>query len=235
MPLPRSIGSGRALIWIRKGAPAPPEEPALGTPTFINSAAGNTPSANNVTVNVPAGVADGNLLVAVYTNSNAALTVTPPGGWTQIADSATTVTPRLVLYFRIASSEPASYTWNTSASAAQDVLILAYDQMATSPLDGTVTTNTGTATTATATGLTTTNDNSLLVMAAISQGTRTYSATNLTTEQYDGSSSGGGHVSVGVFDGVQTTAGASGNKTATISSSATWYAMLAAFKPSGGV
>jgi hypothetical protein len=61
------------------------------------------------TVNKPAGVVDGDLLVAHDIYGGTAMT--PPAGWTQFASTSSTLA-----WWHIASSEPASYTFGNKAA-----------------------------------------------------------------------------------------------------------------------
>src|SRR5688572_2066374 len=74
---------------------------------------GTPANSTTLAVNVPAGTQDGDLLltrIAVFSNR----TITPPAGgaWTLIREDAdATVFTKVQSYYRVASSEPASYTW----------------------------------------------------------------------------------------------------------------------------
>lgn len=83
----------------------------------------NPTPASNVTINVPAGTLNDDVMIASITwrpcsaTSGAACTtsVTPPAGWI-VVDAADQTTggasgQRLVVYRRVAAAEPASYTW----------------------------------------------------------------------------------------------------------------------------
>ena len=74
----------------------------------------NAGTASSLTINAPAGLASGNLLLAsITTNGNP--TVTLPSGWTQLEQIAGT--PTTTVYYLVAGgSEPSSYTWSFSAS-----------------------------------------------------------------------------------------------------------------------
>jgi len=94
-----------------------------GTPT---TAALNTAGTGPVTLNVPSGVADGDGLV-VEIVLNAQVTITAPAGWTQLGtngDDSTTL--RSAIYWRVASSEPASYNWSFGASTKALLVCKAY-------------------------------------------------------------------------------------------------------------
>lgn len=108
--------------------------PALrGTPQ------GAAASAANVAVSVPAGVVDGDFLLAAITGSkfNGLTPATPvtPAGWTQLGIADTTLVPastnseQVGLYGRVASSEPAGYTFSITVGLGDlyiDASIIAY-------------------------------------------------------------------------------------------------------------
>jgi hypothetical protein len=92
---------------------------ALGTP--VGSAAiagipttGEVASGTTVTCNVPSGVTAGELLVAAIAHSSSA-TVPTPSGWTAAGSSPMT-NINVAMFYRIAASEPASYTFTGLAS-----------------------------------------------------------------------------------------------------------------------
>lgn len=96
-------------------------------PPYVNSN-GNTASVGtNVTVNVPSGVSNGQALVAnVGFTGGSGVTVTPPAGWTLIRRDDNGTTLGNALYWRIANSEPASYTWTLSSSQNNSGSMIAY-------------------------------------------------------------------------------------------------------------
>lgn len=65
-----------------------------------------------VTNNVPTGVVDGNLLVWRWSGAGSATVAATPTGWTLLQSGTTTVNA-MAVWYRIASSEPASYTLGT--------------------------------------------------------------------------------------------------------------------------
>jgi hypothetical protein len=71
-----------------------------------------------ITLPVPAGTADGDVMIAVLAVRPDTATVTAPGGWGAAISSTGNVGPtasRLLVYKRTASSEPASYAWTLGA------------------------------------------------------------------------------------------------------------------------
>lgn len=91
------------------------------TRTTVSDGSSNT----TLTINVPANVANGDLMIAVLhcssiLNPNS---VTPPGDWTQIASNFG-VNGNFALHtwvgWRIAASEPASYQWTIGSAGGDD-------------------------------------------------------------------------------------------------------------------
>lgn len=103
---------------------------------FVNAQTAQLNAANTtLAVNTPTGIADGNLMITIL-ELNAAVTVTPPGGWTHLTGFAVTSGTNVVDgYYRVASSEPASYTW-TFGSSKCNIGCLGYSgTAAASPID----------------------------------------------------------------------------------------------------
>jgi hypothetical protein len=82
-------------------------------PTLVGSAGGSSPDTNTFTVNVPAGVADGDQLVLAITTRNC--TVAAPAGWDLRVSVDVLSSEMNYVYTRTASSEPASYTLDPGA------------------------------------------------------------------------------------------------------------------------
>jgi len=101
--------------------------PAAALLVGFHEQASNGANANRITVNVPAGTRTNDVMLAGVTlRSNA--TVTAPGGWTQVLNTLNTAggnSLRTVLFYRVViGAEPASYTWNLSASVRTAAIIL---------------------------------------------------------------------------------------------------------------
>lgn len=85
----------------------------------------NTSAGTSLVISKPAGVVDGDLMVAIIGHATQT-TITAPAGWTLLntGDGATNLRSRA--YWRTASSEGSSYTWSMGASARNIGVILAY-------------------------------------------------------------------------------------------------------------
>ena len=205
-----------------------------------NSTATN---ATSVTVTRPASVATGSLMLAHVTLRNND-TITAPAGWTTTGNLRTSgALLEQRIYYRIATAADTAgttYQWSWTTSSDGAAAILAYSGTdATNPIDVAATDNAGSGTTATATGLTTTQDNDMIDALYGAQGqsgpspTLTQNGGQSLTQEYaisSGSSPASKAIATGA-DGTLATAGATGNKTATISTSTPWVAHLVALMP----
>lgn len=96
---------------------------------FRNSGTGNNGSgATKVTVNVPSGVQNGDIMIASITIKAGTGTTITQGSWTalgaQLASPDTTVSQKI--FWRVASSEPGSYDFTLSVSHAGSGIITAF-------------------------------------------------------------------------------------------------------------
>jgi hypothetical protein len=133
-------------------------------------------SRTNTTINVPASTANGNLLLMGHVTAAAttAPTQTLPGGWTQIGSTQTVSDAggfqgRIVHAYRVASSEPASYTVTHSVCSASGWImrITGSSTLAVNASSQNHTAAGVTGTTMTATSVTTTSANQLLVFSSL--------------------------------------------------------------------
>jgi hypothetical protein len=95
----------------------------VASPAFRSKATGGNATAANVTVSVPAGVVDNDILL-FFLSKDATGAVTWPAGWNILVEG-TANTFYGGIGWRRASGEPANYTW-TFASTWRDAIILAY-------------------------------------------------------------------------------------------------------------
>lgn len=91
-------------------------------PTFVAFSRATTPpntgtaSGGSIIIPVPTGTADGDLLFAFVSVGTGV--ITPPAGWTAMFSVDTSMA-----YRRVASSEPASYTWTVGGSPGRGGII----------------------------------------------------------------------------------------------------------------
>jgi hypothetical protein len=119
------------LVMAEQTAYANPEPPAYASFAEAKSGGTSTPTTvTSITVDKPAGTVDGNLLVAVVTwdaDSGPGTVGTVPNGWTQLYLNKYTYSGSEVevgVWWKIASSEGASYTWGWSTAEAVYAYIL---------------------------------------------------------------------------------------------------------------
>jgi hypothetical protein len=111
---------------------------AGGTISFVNAATtGQSATSGTIVVNVPTGVADGDLLLAAVSNPSGNGTWSNMTGWEEIPNTTNCMESQgtssnlsdcdAALFYRIASSEPASYTFtNTKSNHGNAGVIVAY-------------------------------------------------------------------------------------------------------------
>lgn len=106
----------------------------MASPAFRSKATAGEATAANVTCNVPAGVADDDILLFLL-SKDATGAVTWPSGWNILAED-TADTFYTGVGWRRAATEPANYTW-TFASTWRSCVMLAYSGAINSenPLD----------------------------------------------------------------------------------------------------
>lgn len=149
-----------------------------------------------------------------------------PTGWTQIGSDVIhnginggVINVRHTFWRRVGeASEPATYDWTLSGTAAWGVKVGCWDNIRTSgSFFQSITSNSGTGTTATATGITTDESNQKLIVFFLSDANPTWTPPSGMTEQNDTNGSS-------ITDEDFATAGATGNKAATASVSGAWQA-----------
>jgi len=97
--------------------------------TFIATAEYNASSWTAATINVPTGTADWDIMFAILQSWLATIgTMTPPAWstWTLLGTANPITQQYYRLYYRIANSEPASYTWTISTSTRYRGVIATY-------------------------------------------------------------------------------------------------------------
>lgn len=207
------------------------------SPSFGSVSSTTYVDRTNTTATAPAGISDGDLLLAqvFLLNSTDPGTSTPPAGWTQVGSTQTVAdafnTANIAIFRKVASSESGDYTW-THGFAASQVMIARYTGVDTNSPVNVSSSNTGSPanSTRTATGVTTTADNCLLAYVGWDWADNVNNETAPTnhTERLD-------NVLMFLSDEVQASQGASGNKTNTCNSNSgnPRGAWLVALAPSG--
>lgn len=100
-------------------------------------------AAGSAVVNTPAGVVDGDVLIASVRITGAAGIITPPAGWAS-RQSGTNGSRKFEVFSKVASGEPGSYTFTTNAGSSISVTIDAYSGVDNvTPMDTAATVGTG--------------------------------------------------------------------------------------------
>lgn len=198
------------------------------------------------TVSVPTGTANGDLMIAHVQTSTASSTVSTPTGWTLQDSDTTSGNGATYLFYRFASSEPASYDFVGSGTGGAISIcagiVTLRNTHASSPFDQqSKNVDTTSDTTANGTAVTpTTSPQSILLAFTSSVLNNTYSAQAVAnnnptwTETYDFSVGSAGSYSslnmvYGTYDFITTT----GAFTATLSSATKSTTFLVSIRPAG--
>lgn len=200
-------------------------------PTVGNTATGFTSNGTTVVVNKPSGVVDNDLLIAVIGHdTNTTPSVTPPAGWTAIRNDVDSGTNGGIWsYYKVAASEGASYTFTAGSSGrlvGHILQITGFD--ATTPIDASNGQVNSAATSVVAPSVTTLVDNTLLLFLGAINATATFTPPSGMTEITDSNTT---NMAVETASGTVATAGSTGTRTATASTSAVNYAQLVAIRP----
>lgn len=141
--------------------------PPSTSPVFRSSSVGTSGGAASIAINTPAGVVDGDVMLAFLAIGGNDATITPPAGWTLITRVDNSNIVSLVTYWISAgASPPSSYTW-TGLNDITAATILAYSGANSAPID-TYNSEAGpfsTTTTPSSPAVTTSVDNSMVLRA----------------------------------------------------------------------
>jgi hypothetical protein len=219
------------------GAPPPPP-PA--TPAVRASTSGSVNTATSLSLNKPAGTAQGDLLVATVSHQGGSLrSVTPPSGWTAVpnTDFSNSTNVRIHAYYRLAgASEPSSYTFTLTGGSGQamtgGILDITGANTGT-PINASGGQSNGSATSKSvpAPSITTTVNNALLIYAGAAQVSATWGPPGLMTTQWQGSTSGSYNVSNESAIQALASSGATGTRSALLSTSGKSVADMIAIAP----
>lgn len=212
--------------------------------TFVSASTANpNATSTTLTVNAPASLQAGDLLVAMIATADPSLTFTQPAGWalvtlagvTNPASTGAGGMTQMIAYKFATAAEPASYSWTISASTKATAAIVAYREVDRSApfLGFNVTTTTTASATVTAPTVNTAVPNALVVrlLGTDTAGGGTLSAPAGTTSRATTSSQANPGTTLQVADAIQAAAGATGGATGTASGSATNVGYTLALRP----
>lgn len=180
---------------------------------------------------IPAGLDEGeDVLVSVWTIHNGTVS-SGPSGWTHlhsIKDGTSDIQHEI--YYKVSevgdSGSPISLTWDGTEHGWCSVVALKF---ASTP--DVSSSNSGNSTTPTASGITTLEDSSLLLAVYSVDSNLEISAPTGMDNVYVEATNVSTLPGIGAFSEIQETAGASGDKQASISSSSAWVASLLSIPP----
>jgi len=223
-----------------------PAEAAAGI-SFVDSDT-STATGPSLTLDVPTGTQDGDLLIAAVIITDDAPDVswdTVPSGWTLYVDDQATggapsSPPKLYIWYRIADSEPASYTWTgDDIDAGYMGAMLGYRGVDNStPFDATRTIATGTGTSLNPASITTVTADAWVVAVGFSDDNDGYSGLSsgytarVASLAFDPGASGNG-ATLGICDIDAGATGAEDPPAWTIASEE-WGAVTLALRPDQG-
>ena len=213
----------------------------LSTSILFRSQSSTAYASRVIDTNVaaPAGVIDGDILIAAWFIGSGNFVgapptpITPPAGWAQIGTNTDVQDNsgfhgQFYVYWKQAASEPSNYDFNHTGTQSTEVAIAAYDNCSGSPIEVS-SSNFGTGlpgNTATALSVTTSIANSELIYLGHNwDATGTLSPPTGMVERFD-------HL-VYIADQLQSSVGVSGDRTQTLTSNNPWSAVLLALAPSG--
>ena len=206
---------------------------ALANVAYVSNGGESEASGTSVTANVPSGVVNGDLLIAEVFAKSQSAAMPAQTGWTNALDYQASYPAHLAIYYRYASSEPASYTFTAAASSVYtSAVILRITGAVTSgnPFDaiGSGSDVPGTAATAVAASITTVTANTLAIQfIGLTDGSLTVSS---YPSGYTGVDGGALVFAYKSFVGP----GATGTATTTFSANAAGGTVLAAVKSAAG-
>jgi len=168
--------------------------PAPTSGIYLRSSSASTTGGNgsSLTLLVPSGTQNGDVMIAHVVVRTAGNTITAPSGWTQIVRKDTGSALSTVAYWKAAgSSEPSSYTWNFGTSGEASGGIGSYVRVnATSPIDASNGQLNASSNNVDNAGVTTTASNDMLVYAVgIVQAANIISPSGFTEGWYNASNS----------------------------------------------
>jgi len=191
--------------------------PAKAEITAVGSTVdANTAKSTSVTLNTPAGAIAGDVFVAQITVRDSA-TITPPSGWTLIRSNLQGDLRQSLYYWVAAAPISASYTWSLGASVRSAGGLAVYRGVEnTTPIDA-HSGQGGSGTSITAPSITTTVNYALLVafFGAANGNTDITIPTGMSLVFTRADKAGNAGATIAAASQLQTSAGASGTRTAT--------------------
>jgi len=203
------------------------------------TSAENVNGSGSIAMTVPSGVAVGDLLVADV-DAAGTTAITAPAGWTQLI-SAAGFTTYSTVHYRVATAADVagpSYSWNLGSTRKAVARMSVYVGVDTSTIGTPATTGASSGTTITFNSVTTPVANSMVLLGGVAlngSGTESLTPPAATTTRVNLATSGTGSQLRGYNgDFTQATAGATGNKTGSISPTNAWATAMFWLRPAAG-
>jgi hypothetical protein len=199
--------------------------------TYRSSMESFNASSNSIVVSKPPDTVDGDVMLALVYINDVTATITPPAGWTVIDTINTTISAVMATYYKVASSEGASYTWSFDKTQRNRASISSFIGVnKTNMINQHGVQGNAASTGCIAPSITTTTGNCMIVfMGAVDDSAvGTFTAATGMTEVLD-SSGVAPHEHAYV---IQVSAGVSGTKTAVLSTALLNAGFLIALTPS---
>ncbi|MGH2699559.1 MAG: Ig-like domain-containing protein, partial [Actinomycetota bacterium] len=206
-----------------------------GAPTdisFVAASSAANATATTLSIDRPAGVAAGDVMLASI-DVRGKPQVTPPVGWTLIRSDVNGSALKLETYYRSAgSSEPASYTWTFPVERGAAGGIAAFSGVDTgAPVDASGGQVNASSTLITAPSITTTVPDTMLVGSFAIRGATQIAPPSGMTERWDLASTGSSKITSAGATEARAATGATGERVATAAKDAPSIAHLVALKP----
>jgi hypothetical protein len=208
--------------------PTPTPTSTPPSPPVFEAGSTSTSASNSFSVDAPSGVVNGDLLVTVIDfEKGSTEVINLLSGWTLLVRTNNSTNAGQAIYYKVANNEPSTYTWTITQGSKTCIGVARISNASSSNILSNASTGTGTAVTAPT--LTTAVDNCLILAFYTNKSSGTY--TGVTTERWDAPNTGGGLPSNMLATFNQTTAGSTGDKTATVTASESWVATQVAIRP----
>jgi hypothetical protein len=236
IPSTRSTARGHLAALVAACSVLLLAAPPAGAAITYRSSTSNTATSNrSIALSTPADAQVGDVMVASVTigGSTAPATFATPSGWIQAIAPKVQNNVEVGTYYRVVTgTEAASYTWSVASGTFNlSGGIVDYAGVSSTPLDGTSSAGFKNGSAA-CTAFSTTTANDEVVVAAADNANVTFTQPTGMTERFDLSIAS---ASLEHSDVRQTSAGSTGTKTATPSStSSAWACEMLALKPSSG-
>lgn len=189
----------------------------------------------SISVDVPAGIAVGDILLAqIAVRGGSDTTVTPPAGWSVVLTHNRGTTLQQAIFYRIADgSEAASYDFDFSPNQRASGGMLAYRGVDTAfPVNVSSTRDNASSSSVTANAVTPTVSDAMIVGFFATSTVTSFTPPAGMTERYEAATAAGPNgVAVEAADVLQVAAASSGNKVATAGAAAVNLGALVALKP----